>query len=103
MYLTIPHFSAEAPWGDVFYKKPSGRRAFYGLLQILHSVLGGNVAEGHGVAQGQAGGEEGVIAAAEELAAQIAYGVQTLNGGAVLADMELASVSTPAVMEEQRI
>ena len=34
LYLTIPHFSAEAPWGDVFYKKPSGlcRRAFLWAL-----------------------------------------------------------------------
>ena len=46
-------------------------------------MLCGDVAEGHGVAQGQAGGEEGIVAAAEELAAQVAHGVQPLNGSAV--------------------
>ena len=55
-------------------------------LFILGCVLTGNVAEGDSVAEGQAGVEEGVVGRAEELAAQVACGVEALDDLALLGD-----------------
>ena len=49
-------------------------------------MLTGDVAEGDGVAEGQAGMEEGVVGRAEELAAQVACGIEALDDLALLGD-----------------